>query len=85
MKKDHTIAEAWRETFAPRSAAPLGPRLTPKEAATLELLLRAWPDKLVAAELKVTVHAVRRHVTSLLAKFQAHSRAEICLKFLGRL
>jgi DNA-binding NarL/FixJ family response regulator len=68
-----------------KPAPQAGPRLTPKERATLELLLRAWPDKLIAAELRVTIHAVRRHVTSLLFKFQAHSRSEVCLRFLGQL
>jgi DNA-binding CsgD family transcriptional regulator len=64
-------------------APEASPRLTRREKQTLELLLRGLSDKLIAAQLELSVGGVRRHCQSLHRKFGVNSRMEIAAKFLA--
>jgi DNA-binding NarL/FixJ family response regulator len=51
-------------------------RLTTREREVLRLLARGMSNRDIAAELVIAVPTVKRHVTSILAKFNTSSRTE---------
>jgi DNA-binding NarL/FixJ family response regulator len=57
------------------TAAP-GIALTPRETEVLELLAAGASNKVIARQLKVSVHTVKFHVASLLRKLGADGRLE---------
>ena len=65
-----------------RPAPRPGPRLTRRERATLECLLRGLSDKLAAVELGISRRGIRRHVQALYLKFGVNSRLELAAVFL---
>jgi DNA-binding CsgD family transcriptional regulator len=56
--------------------------LTPRERAVLEQLARGLANKEIAATLRCTVKTIEAHVTSMLRKMRAESRAEILARLL---
>jgi DNA-binding NarL/FixJ family response regulator len=60
----------------PPSAAGLFPELTVREREVLALLARDYKNSDIAQELVLSVKTVRNHVSSILTKLQASSRAE---------
>jgi DNA-binding CsgD family transcriptional regulator len=51
--------------------------LTPRQSATLALLARGEANKDIAAKLRCSVKTVEAHVTAILAKVGADSRAQL--------
>jgi len=60
-----------------------GQRLTKRQRATLECLLRGLSDKMAAAELGISRRGIRRHVQALHLKYGVNSRLELAAVFLG--
>lgn len=56
--------------------------LTPRERDVLEQLARGLANKEIAATLRCTVKTVEAHVTSMLRKMRAESRAEVLARML---
>lgn len=54
--------------------------LTPREREVLALLAHAADVRGVARELDISIHTVRDHVKSLLAKFAAHTQLELVVR-----
>jgi DNA-binding NarL/FixJ family response regulator len=50
--------------------------LSPRELEVLSLLAREMPDRMIAAELFVSVRTVEGHVARILTKLGVRSRAE---------
>lgn len=50
--------------------------LTPRESEVLGLLARGASNKVIARELKISVHTAKFHVASLLAKLGARNRSD---------
>lgn len=59
-----------------RTQQTVGGDLTDREREVLGLLARGYANKVVAAELFLSVNTVRNYVQSLLAKLGAHSKLE---------
>jgi len=57
--------------------------LTPRECEVLAALARGMTEKEVAATLKISTLTVHNHVKKIYAKLDAHSRAEVVVKYLG--
>jgi DNA-binding NarL/FixJ family response regulator len=55
-------------------AAPLA--LSPRETEILGLVAEGMPNKIVASRLGISEHTVKSHITSILEKLGAESRAE---------
>ena len=65
--------------FAPTLAAEsLLPdeTLTPREREVIQLMAQGLPNKNIAARLSISLHTVKFHVASILAKLNANSRTE---------
>jgi DNA-binding NarL/FixJ family response regulator len=57
-------------------SSPSFESLTPRETEVLDLLSQGLSNKEIAARLRVSGHAVKFHVNSVLAKLGARSRTE---------
>lgn len=53
------------------------PSLTPREEDVLRLVMRGMSNKQISAELFISVSGVKRHVSSILTKFNVQSRAQV--------
>jgi DNA-binding CsgD family transcriptional regulator len=70
--------------LAPPDAPALPPALTAREREIAGLMLRGTPDKAIAATLGIGLPTVKSHVSRILAKAGARSRAEMIAGALGR-
>ncbi len=50
--------------------------LTPREREVIQLMAQGLPNKNIAARLSISLHTVKFHVASILAKLSANSRTE---------
>jgi DNA-binding CsgD family transcriptional regulator len=66
----------WRGTQAPLSEELLVEHLTPREMEVLGMLSDGLANKEIAARLEVSNHTVKFHVSQILAKLGASTRAE---------
>jgi DNA-binding NarL/FixJ family response regulator len=57
-------------------------KLTPRESQVVGLM--ASPDKVIASELRISIHTVRHHFQAIARKLNAHSRIEILLKIMEK-
>jgi DNA-binding CsgD family transcriptional regulator len=64
------------------SSIPWG-RLTPREVEVLERTSTGLTNADVAADLGVTVHAVKFHLASIFRKLGVHNRTEATAKYLA--
>jgi DNA-binding NarL/FixJ family response regulator len=60
----------------PRQAPRVFPELSDREREILGLLARGMTNKVIAAELFLSVNTIRNHVQSILSKLGAHSKLE---------
>lgn len=65
-----------RRADAPRAAAARDTSLTPREIEVLRMLADGLPNKIIAYRLGISEHTVKFHVTSILGRLNAASRAE---------
>jgi two-component system response regulator DevR len=59
-----------------RTPRSVGDDLSDREREILEFLARGWTNKVIAAELCLSVNTIRNHVQSVLAKLGSHSKLE---------
>jgi len=59
-----------------RTNRSIGDDLSDREREILEFLARGWTNKVIAAELFLSVNTIRNHVQSVLAKLDSHSKLE---------
>ena len=59
-----------------RADSARGADLSQREREILGLLAQGWTNKLIAAELFLSVNTIRNHVQSVLSKLGAHSKLE---------
>lgn len=64
----------------PRVAVPFD-QLTPREHDVMRLLVKGLSNKLIAAELHVSDHTAKFHVTNLLDKLASSTRVEIAVNY----
>ena len=57
-------------------AAGLAPRLSPREAEVLGLIVEGAPNKAIARALDISERTAKFHVAAVLAKLGARNRAE---------
>lgn len=57
-------------------------RLSPREDEVLRLLVEGLSNRQIAAALDISVHAVKRHVSNLLSKFDVGSRTHLASQVL---
>ncbi len=60
-------------------AAPLAPKLTPREARVLELLMQGMANKIIAYRLGMSQSTVKVHVHSIIRKFNVRNRTEVAV------
>jgi DNA-binding CsgD family transcriptional regulator len=65
-----------RAIAEPRMHTPPGAPLTAREREVLALLAEGLGNKVIAARLGLSEHTVKTHVTAILAKLDADTRAE---------
>jgi LuxR family transcriptional regulator, maltose regulon positive regulatory protein len=71
-------ASARSRALADAFAGTAGPQiLSPREAEVLHLLIRGLSNKEIAAELALSTHTVRRHVSNILTKLDLSSRTAV--------
>ncbi|HEY7068473.1 MAG TPA: LuxR C-terminal-related transcriptional regulator [Acidimicrobiales bacterium] len=58
------------------------PQLSKREDDVLELLVAGCSNQEIAAELGISIHGAKRHVSSLLAKFDSPSRSHLVSRVL---
>ena len=56
--------------------ASLFSSLSPRETEILKLVAGGKPNKLIAAELKISEHTVRNHISNIFQKLQVNNRTE---------
>ena len=67
----------------PSKVRPPTESLSPREIEVLELLVKAFAYKEVAAGLNVSYSTVQRHIESIYRKLHVHSRTHAVSKYLG--
>jgi ATP/maltotriose-dependent transcriptional regulator MalT len=67
-------ARALADAFAGKPGPPI---LSPREAEVLHLLIRGLSNKEIAAELALSTHTIRRHVSNILTKLDLSSRTAV--------
>ena len=72
-----------RDAFPPASPR-LAESLTPRESEILQLIADGLTNKAIAAELGISAHTVKFHITGILSKLDAQSRTEAAI-IAGRL
>lgn len=63
--------------------ATTAPKITPREAVILDLLVEGLTDKEIAARLSVSTSAVRRHLERLAAKWNRRGRVALGVWWCG--
>ena len=58
------------------------PRLSPREHDVLELLVAGHSNQEIADELGISLHGAKRHVSSILGKFDSPSRSHLVSRVL---
>jgi len=58
------------------------PRLSPREHDVLELVVAGHSNQEIADELGISIHGAKRHVSSILAKFDSPSRSHLVSRVL---
>jgi DNA-binding NarL/FixJ family response regulator len=66
-----------------RIKTPETESLSPREVEVLELLVKGFAYKEVAAELAISYSTVQRHIESIYRKLHVHSRTHAVSKYLG--
>lgn len=66
-----------------RAKTPETESLSPREIEVLELLVKGFAYKEVAAELNISYSTVQRHIESIYRKLHVHSRTHAVSKYLG--
>jgi two-component system, NarL family, nitrate/nitrite response regulator NarL len=61
-------------TLASERAAPARPKLTPREAEALELMVEGLSNKQIARRLEISEHGAKRLVANILAKLDCANR-----------
>ena len=56
-------------------------KLSAREREVLELVVRGFSNKEIAARLEITLDAVRWHLKNIYHKLHVHSRTDAALKF----
>jgi DNA-binding NarL/FixJ family response regulator len=56
------------------------PPVSPRERATLRLVIKGWTNDEIGSRLGISESTVKAHVSSLLRKFRAANRAELAAK-----
>ncbi len=71
---------------SPHSEESLMPEetLTPREREVIQLMAQGLPNKNIAARLSISLHTVKFHVASILAKLRSESRTEAVTQGLRR-
>ena len=54
----------------------VGSNLTDREREVLDGLAKGWTNKMIAAELFLSVNTIRNYVQSVLSKLEAHSKLQ---------
>jgi LuxR family transcriptional regulator, maltose regulon positive regulatory protein len=70
---------------AARSPQPLGNTLSARETEVVALMARGMSNKLIARELKLSPHTVKRHVAHVLDKLDLASRSQAAAWYHARL
>jgi LuxR family maltose regulon positive regulatory protein len=81
---DSASARAASDAPAPLPARPLSDLLSAREAEVLALMARGMSNKLIARELDLSPHTVKRHVANLLDKLDLESRGQAALWYLAQ-
>jgi DNA-binding CsgD family transcriptional regulator len=71
------IAKLARQAISSTQARRLGDALTPREREIVRFLVAGWSDKEIAASLGISRRTVSNHVSVILAKLGAPSRAAV--------
>ncbi len=66
--------------FAPLEEPAAGDLLTPRELDVLRAMGEGGSNKVIARQLRISLHTVKFHVEALFRKLDAHSRAEAVAK-----
>ena len=78
LRAVEATAERARFPLEDRPAQPAAPfRLSAREAEVLTLLALGRTDRQIGAELFISHRTVERHVSNILAKLDARTRAEL--------
>ncbi len=78
------LAQRYREDAGRRPVAAILPsdrRLTPRELDVLRCVAEGLTNRLVAAELSISVETVRSHVSNILTKLEAPSRTAAAARY----
>ena len=73
---DLVVSERVVSTAAPAADAQAGAALTARELDVLRLVARGLGNKEIAADLGITTHTVKYHLTAVLEKLGVRSRTE---------
>jgi DNA-binding NarL/FixJ family response regulator len=73
----HIEMEVSPEVFEFSKVVESGIRFTRREKSALEMVRRELSNKEIADEMNVSLSAVKKHVSSLLAKTGSQNRAEL--------
>jgi len=78
------LVQRYREDAGRMPVAAIMPsdrRLTPRELDVLRCVAEGLTNRLVAAELSISVETVRSHVSNILAKLEAPSRTAAAARY----
>lgn len=74
MAERARLGELVREELAPRGSVASHPLLTPREQQILDRIAAGHSNKMIARELDLSLHTIKRHVANILNKLGVNSR-----------
>lgn len=58
-------------------------KLSPRETEIIQLICQGYTDVKIAQKIKISPRTVQTHVTRILIKFNANTRAHAVAKYIG--
>ena len=73
----YRFSYGWRRIHNPTTGEDVADDLTTTEFAVAMLAARGWTNQEIASHMKISVHTVKHHISTILQKLNIHQRQQL--------